>query len=319
MDTKEMNLKRKIILARKSIRQKYNVLKTNKFNREKDFAVTYKPLIEPLSEIVKNIDVDKKHEVKPEPLKKEENEPERDKDINNKLKLFIKRKSLMVDQRRNPVSPLAQLPYFKQNPPTTLHPPPSLMQRSLISPSFLESTFIGSMESSSKKCKLSLKKKLCSQEKQQQGPQILQNLLVQAPVQHQQLPEKEIPIISIRDSDIDENLSCFFENITPTITVAASPSMLRHGGKDLKLLDVPSQGQQLPAKPLLASRSSDDLHQFRVQNIPWFEQILAIAKSDVQHQENRVTEITAQLVEANSILFIFLRSKYLCFHCFNVC
>ncbi|KAF5280160.1 hypothetical protein FQR65_LT15052 [Abscondita terminalis] len=125
--------------ARKSIRQKYDVLKTNS---EKDFAITYKPLIEPLSQIVKNIDVDKKYETKQEPVKKEENEPERDKDINNKLKLFIKRKPSIIDRRRNPVSPLAQLPYFKRNPPTTLHPPPSLMQRSLISPSFLESTFI---------------------------------------------------------------------------------------------------------------------------------------------------------------------------------
>ncbi|KAK5647996.1 hypothetical protein RI129_003046 [Pyrocoelia pectoralis] len=142
MDNKEMNLKRKIILARKAIRQKYNVLKTNKFNSEKDFALAYKPLIEPLSKMVKNIDVDKKqqHEIKPEPTRTQE-----EKYDNNQSKLFIRRRTpLLINPRRTPVSPLAQLSYFRRNPPlSSAAATPSLMQRSLISPSFLQTTFIG--------------------------------------------------------------------------------------------------------------------------------------------------------------------------------
>ncbi|KAK5645903.1 hypothetical protein RI129_004367 [Pyrocoelia pectoralis] len=139
MDNKAMNLKRKIILARKAIREKYNVLKTNKFNSEKDFALAYKPLIEPLSKIVKNIDVDKKHEIKAEPTRKQE-----EKYDNNQSKLFIRRRTpLLTNPRRTPVSPLAQLSYFRRNPPLSSATTPSLMQRSLISPSFLQTTFIG--------------------------------------------------------------------------------------------------------------------------------------------------------------------------------
>ncbi|XP_031342631.1 uncharacterized protein LOC116170400 isoform X2 [Photinus pyralis] len=161
MDTKEMALKRRIVQARKAIQQKYNRLKADRFIKEVEFVRTYKPLIQPLSQIVKKI------EPPPSSLvidtKKEEPEDEVFTSPPKKRQSPAKRKSPLqrttpaipyyMRSRRRPsslteISPLARLPYFQKYPPTDMSPmvspfhptaTPSLRQP----PSFLQSTVIG--------------------------------------------------------------------------------------------------------------------------------------------------------------------------------
>ncbi|KAK5649537.1 hypothetical protein RI129_000566 [Pyrocoelia pectoralis] len=75
MDNKEMKLKRRIVQARKAIQQKYNLLKANRFTRELEFVQTYKPLIEPLTNIQKKFET--KRKIKSEKMVKGEEEVEK--------------------------------------------------------------------------------------------------------------------------------------------------------------------------------------------------------------------------------------------------
>ncbi|KAK5647848.1 hypothetical protein RI129_002740 [Pyrocoelia pectoralis] len=165
------------------------------------------------------------------------------------------------------------------------------------------------MASTSKKIKLSMNKtKKVShhhQQKEQQGPQILQHLLLQVPqppqTQQQQKVPEAIPVISIRDSDYDDEFVRLFENITPATVPASSPSALQYGGKDLKLLEEPSQGQQLPTKDH-PPQLPDSVQLYWEPSVPWLEAQLVKARSDEARAQNRVAQLTAQLVEANANL-----------------
>ncbi|KAF5282322.1 hypothetical protein FQR65_LT14376 [Abscondita terminalis] len=55
MNSKEIEMKRKLINARNNIKRKYDMLKENRFAIEKSFVDMYKPIIKPLSKISKNI------------------------------------------------------------------------------------------------------------------------------------------------------------------------------------------------------------------------------------------------------------------------
>ncbi|KAK5641057.1 hypothetical protein RI129_009604 [Pyrocoelia pectoralis] len=147
-----MKLKRRIVQARKAIQQKYNRLKADRFTKELDFVQTYKPLIEPLSNIQKNFE--QKHEIKSEKMEKERKEEEEEEEEDGNVfrrpspkRLLIPRSStpaarpfIQRPKRRHSISgisPLSRLPFFHRNPP------PSLIQAT---PSFLETTVIGEIE-----------------------------------------------------------------------------------------------------------------------------------------------------------------------------
>ncbi|KAK5641478.1 hypothetical protein RI129_010025 [Pyrocoelia pectoralis] len=187
-------------------------------------------------------------------------------------------------------------------------------QIALLIQSLTHYTYAIMSNSTLKKSKLSLKKKPQQPVKK---AQILQHVLVQPAVQppmqpsmqpsthHPQDPRPpppaspDIPIISIRDSDIDEDFAQFFENVTPATTVPSTSPGWRYGGKDLTLLDIPSQGQQRPRTPRTPQLSAT-LQQFKEMHEASVQRMAEKSRTVLIERENRVAQLTAQLAEATA-------------------
>ncbi|KAK5649475.1 hypothetical protein RI129_000504 [Pyrocoelia pectoralis] len=114
-----MKLKRRIVQARKAIRQKYNLLKANRFTRELEFVQTYKPLIEPLTNIQKKFET--KRKIKSEKMVK--GEEEEGEEEGNVFETAPKRRSTPAARpvsprivRIPPLSPISVLPHFQRRP-----------------------------------------------------------------------------------------------------------------------------------------------------------------------------------------------------------
>ncbi|KAK5638217.1 hypothetical protein RI129_012512 [Pyrocoelia pectoralis] len=110
-----MKLKRRIVQARKAIRQKYNLLKANRFTRELEFVQTYKPLIEPLTNIQKKFET--KRKIKSEKMVK--GEEEEGEEEGNVFETAPKRRSTPAARPVSPriVRPLSPvLPHFQRRP-----------------------------------------------------------------------------------------------------------------------------------------------------------------------------------------------------------